>query len=121
VIAARTTDARGLAQQVGRRRGLEDEGEAAILEDGDLRGDDLARLRRGALVVGLGELDDVDAVRAQRGPDRRRSGRLARWGLDLHDRAYFLCHLILRGPNGAVRAPPSLISGDGQSRSHRSI
>src|SRR5690349_13662790 len=44
-------DAGGLAQEVRRGRGLEDEGERAILEDRDLRGDDLARLVGGLLVV----------------------------------------------------------------------
>ena len=60
------------AEQVRGRWGLEDEGERAVLEDRDLGRDDLAGLVGGLLVVALGELDDVDAVRPQRRADRRR-------------------------------------------------
>ena len=75
-------DPRGLAQQDRSGRGLGDEGERAILVDRDLGRDHRAalRLRRG--VVRLAEVHDVDAVRTERGPDRRRgSGRA---GVDLN-------------------------------------
>src|ERR1700686_3760346 len=87
-------DPGGALQQVDRRRSLEDEREAAVLVDRDLRGHDIAGLRLGALVVGLGELHDVDAVRAQRGAHRRRRSRLAGLQLELEDRSdLFLAHL----------------------------
>ena len=54
----------GLAEEVRGGRRLEDERERAVLEDRDLGRDDLARLVGGLLVVGLRELDDVDAVRS---------------------------------------------------------
>src|SRR4029077_13074614 len=57
--AAPLLDAGRLAEQVGSGRGLEHERERAVLEDGDLGRDDLARLVGGLLVVGLRELDDV--------------------------------------------------------------
>src|SRR3954469_19103705 len=64
-----------LAEEIGGRRRLEDEGERSILEDRDLGGNDLAALVLGLLVVGLRELDDVDAVRAEcRADGRRRRG-----------------------------------------------
>ena len=85
----------GLAQEVRRRRGLEDEGERAILEDRDLRGDDLAGLVRGLLVVRLRELDDVDAVRAQRGADGRGGCRLAGRQLQRQDDSDLLGHVLL--------------------------
>ena len=65
-------DARCLAQQVRRGRRLEDEAEAAVLVDRDLGRDDLAALGLRLLVVALAELDDVDAVWAERGADWRR-------------------------------------------------
>src|SRR5262245_21617116 len=49
-------DPGGAAQQVGRGRGLGDEGERAILEDGDDDRDDLPGQRRGALVIFLDEV-----------------------------------------------------------------
>src|SRR5690349_19392004 len=70
-------DTGGLAKEVRGRRRLEDERERAILEDRDLGRDDLAGLVGGLLVVRLRELDDVDAVRAERRTDRRRGRRLA--------------------------------------------
>jgi hypothetical protein len=74
-----------LAQQVRGGRRLEDERERAVLEDRDLGRDDLTGLVRGLLVVRLRELDDVDAVRTQRGTDRRGGGRLAGWQLQGED------------------------------------
>src|SRR6266849_4591037 len=85
----------GALEQVHSRRGLEHECEAAVLEDRDLGGDDVTRLRGGALVVGLGELHDVDAVRPERGAHRRRRRRAPGLKLELQDRAYFLLrHLV---------------------------
>ena len=86
-------DPGGLAEEVGRRRGLEDERERAILEDRDLGRDDLARLVGGPLVVGLGELDDVDAVRPQRGADGRGGCRLAGRQLQRQDDSDLLGHV----------------------------
>src|SRR5262245_2471540 len=62
-LARTLLDAGRLAEEVRRRRRLEDERERAILVDRDLGRNDLAALVLGLLVVGLGELDDVDAVR----------------------------------------------------------
>ena len=70
-----------LQQQLGRRRGLGDEGERTVLEHRDLDRYDLAALRLGGRVVGLAELHDVDAVLAERRADRR--GRVGGASLDL--------------------------------------
>src|SRR5205085_1594991 len=61
-----------LLDQFGGGRGLGDEGERPVLVNGDLDRDDVAALvlRRG--VVLPDEVHDVDAVRAERGADRRR-------------------------------------------------
>src|SRR3954470_9910176 len=68
-----------LLDQDGRRRGLRDEGEGAVLEDRDLHRDDRAVLALGLGVEGLAELHDVHAVLAQGGADRRgRVGGAAR-------------------------------------------
>ena len=91
-------DAGGLAQQVRGGRGLEDERERAILEDRDLGRDDLARLVGRLLVVGLGEFDDVDAVRTQRGTDGRGGCRLAGRQLQGQDDADLLGHGVLPVP-----------------------
>src|SRR4051812_42299246 len=85
-------DPGGLAEQVRGRRRLEDEGERAVLVDGDLGRDDLPGLVGGLLVVALGELDDVDAVWSQRGADRRRRRGLAGGQLERQDDADLLCH-----------------------------
>jgi len=76
-------DAGCLAQQVRGGRCLEDEAEAAVFVDGDLGRDDLARLGGRLLVVALAELDDVDAVRAEGGTDRRRGRCFAGRQLEL--------------------------------------
>ena len=87
-----------LQQERGRRR-LGDERERPVLEDRDLGRDDLAPLALGLLVVGLAEVHDVDAVRAERRTHRRCRGRLSRRDLDLHDR----CQLLLRHLSCSVR------------------
>jgi len=48
---------------------------------------DHAALTLGLRVVGLAEVHDVDAVRAERGSDRRRGGSRARLNLNLHARS----------------------------------
>ena len=68
-IAVRTSR---LAEQERDRRGLQDEAEAAVLEDGDLYRDDLSGLVLGSRVVLLDELHGLYAVR----PERRADG----WG-----------------------------------------
>src|SRR6202165_121558 len=70
-----------LEQQLGRGRRLQREGEAAVLVDGDLHGDDVAALRLRRRVVRLAELHDVDAVLAERWTHRR--GGVGLPGLDL--------------------------------------
>ena len=57
-----------LLDQHGRRRRLGDERERAVLEDGDLDGDDPAVLGLGLGVERLAELHDVDTVLASAGP-----------------------------------------------------
>src|SRR5439155_13588957 len=79
-------DARGLTEKKRRRRRLGDEAERPVLEDRDLRRNDLAALVFGRGVVRLAEVHDVDPVRTERGPDRRRGRRLPRLDLDLHRR-----------------------------------
>src|SRR5437588_1988016 len=76
---------RGLLEQVVRGRRLGDEGEGAVLVDGDLCGDHRARLRGGALVVGAAGLHGVLGVRTQRGAHRRRRRGLARLDLQADD------------------------------------
>ena len=65
-------DARGLPQQERGGRRLGDERERPVLEDRDLGRDHHAALVLGRGVVRLAEVHDVDAVRAERGTDRRR-------------------------------------------------
>ena len=62
-------------EQLGGGRRLQDEREAAVLEHRDLDRDDRALLVRRARVVLLAEHHDVDARRAERRADRRRSRR----------------------------------------------
>src|SRR5207249_2725996 len=82
------------ADEVCGRRALRHEGVRTVFEDGHDRGHDRAGERGRALVVLLDELAHVDAVRAQRGADGRRGGRLARLDLHLHDRLDLLRHLF---------------------------
>src|SRR2546421_288849 len=83
-------DPRRSLEQLDRGRRLQHERERAVLEDRDERRHDVAGLRSGALVVGLGELHDVDAVRAEGRADRRRRRGLAGLELELQYRADFL-------------------------------
>src|SRR5680860_297646 len=82
-LAGAPLDRRRLEQQPRGRRRLDHKGEGAILEDRDLHRDDVALLRLRALVVGLAELHDVDAVLTQGGTDGRRRRRLASGDLEL--------------------------------------
>src|SRR5947209_7989991 len=94
--AARCTaaliDVGGLFDQIGRGRRLCDEVEGTILEDRDQRRDDHAGLTGRPLVVLLQERHPVDAVLAERRPDRRRRRGLASRQLKRDDRFYFLSH-----------------------------
>ena len=73
-------DAGGLLEQERRRRRLGDERERPVLVDRDLGRDHHAALVLGRGVVRLAEVHDVDAVRTERGTDRRRGRRLRRPG-----------------------------------------
>src|SRR6266705_1451817 len=89
--------ARRLLQQCRGGWRLRHEGEGAVFEDRDLDRDHLARHRGGAIVVGLDELHDVDAVRAERGADRGRGRGFARLHLDLdHGLDFLLGHYFKR-------------------------
>src|SRR3954447_14790177 len=81
-----------LLDQDGRRRGLRDEGEGAVLEDRDLHRDDRAVLALGLGVEGLAELHDVHAVLAQGGADRRGRVGGAAGHLELDECEDLLCH-----------------------------
>src|SRR6185503_18246281 len=70
--------------------GLRDEGEAAVLVDGDLDRDHVAAHGLGLGVVGLAEVHDVHAVRTERGTDRRCRRRGTRLQLDLDQRGDLL-------------------------------
>src|SRR5215469_2830479 len=89
-LAAALLDARGLLDQLRRRRRLRDEGERPVLVDGDLHGDDVAALRLGGGVVLPAEVHDVDAVRAQGRAHRRRRRGHSRVQLHLDDRSDLL-------------------------------
>src|SRR5439155_16873669 len=91
-LARALLDASLFADEVGGGRRLRDEAVGAVLEDRHDRGHDGARERGGPLVVLLDELTHVDAVRAERGADRRRRRRLPRGDLDLDDCFDFLGH-----------------------------
>src|SRR5215472_1070278 len=80
----------GFLEEIHGRRGLQDEGEAPVLEDRYLGRHDVAGLLRGPLVVRPGEFHDVHAVWAERGAHRGcRSGPAGRQ-LDLEDRTNLL-------------------------------
>ena len=63
------SNASSLLDQLGSRRGLGDEGEGAILVDGNLNGMMLPRCDSVAALLCLAELHDVHTVRAQCGAD----------------------------------------------------
>src|SRR3954467_12376178 len=108
-----------LLDEDGGGRRLHDEGEGAVRVDGDEDRDDEAflRLRLGGGVELLAEAHDVDAVLAERRPDRRRRVRLAGGKLELDESGDLLRHPSLlrwsQRPERAllphaprVRAPP---------------
>ena len=98
-FCATLLDARGLTDQERRRRRLGDEGERAVLEDRDLGRDHEPALVLGRGVVRLAEVHDVDAVRAERGADRRRRRGLPGLDLDLDTvAASFFLAIELRRP-----------------------
>ena len=84
----------GALQKRGGQRRLGDEGEGSVLIDRDLGQDHVAHQVRGALVEGLDELHDVDAVLAEGGTHGWRGGRPGGGRLDLEDCADFLCHSV---------------------------
>ena len=86
-LRAALVDADGLLDQLRRRRRLGDERERPVLEDRDLDRDDVASLGLGRGVVLPHEVHDVDAVRTERGTDRRRRGGRASGQLHLDDGA----------------------------------
>jgi hypothetical protein len=86
-----------LLDQHGCGRSLGDEGERAVLEDGDLDGDDASVLLLSLGVEGFAELHDVDAVLAERGTDRRGGVRLPAGDLQLDEREDFLGHERVAG------------------------
>ncbi len=87
-----------LLEQHGGRRALEDELEAAVAIDRDDHGDGRPHQVPRLLVELLDELADVDAVRTERGTDRRRGSRLTPRRLQLDDRRdlLLLCHDLPR-------------------------
>src|SRR5439155_19232238 len=78
------------------------------------RGLDRAAGRRGALVVFLDDLPDVDAVRAERRADGRGGGGLPRLDLHLHDgldllrRLYFTSFSICRKSSSTAVSRPKI-------------
>src|SRR3954467_3637070 len=108
-----------LLDEDGGGRRLHDEGEGAVRVDGDEDRDDEAflRLGLGGGVELLAEAHDVDAVLAERRPDRRRRVRLAGGKLQLDESGDLLRHPSLlrwsERPESALlpyaprlRAPP---------------
>src|SRR5690606_12559159 len=117
-------EASGLLDELSGRRGLRDEGERAVLVDRDLDRHDVAAHVRGAIVVGLHDLDHVDAGSAERGTHGRRRGGLAGLDLELDDARDLLLashcsSLLWCGPGGAHHAllprqvPSRVKHGDG--------
>mmetsp|Transcript_23362 Transcript_23362/g.55502 ORF Transcript_23362/g.55502 Transcript_23362/m.55502 type:complete len:278 (+) Transcript_23362:10383-11216(+) len=90
-------DLGGLLQQHGRRRRLDDEGEALVREGGDDHRQLHARLEAGAGRLGverLAELHDVQAALTERGTHRRRRICLAGRDLQLDEADYLLGHVF---------------------------
>jgi len=74
-------DLRSLLEKDGSGRGLQDESEGLVLVDGDDDREDHASLVLGLGVELLTERHDVDALRAERGADRRsRVSGATDWG-----------------------------------------
>src|SRR5687768_9685409 len=85
-------DVGGLLEQHGRRRRLGDERVRTVGINRHDRGNDQPLVFRRLRVEGLDEVHDVDAVRAERGADRRRRRGLAGGNLELHHRLNFFRH-----------------------------
>ena len=83
-------DTGGLEQQSRCRRGLQNEGEGAILVNGDLNRDDLTHLVLRLRIVLLAEVHDVHAMRTQSRTQRRGRIGLASLDLELDQRRDFL-------------------------------
>src|SRR5271165_3338994 len=95
----------------GRRLG--NKSERPVAEDGNhYRNNQTFLILGGGLgVERLAELHDVDALRTQRGADRRRRSRLAGGDLQLNLRGNFLCHYVLKPTSSRFEGnlnPPAL-------------
>src|SRR5215217_3969784 len=99
---------RRLLDEDGRRRRLEDEGEGAVLIDGDDHRDDqsLLGLRLRLRVELLAELHDVHALLTERGADRRSGVRLAGGNLQLDLTCDLLHRLTTAFRGGGPDGPP---------------
>src|SRR5688572_234791 len=92
-LGAALVELQRLADEHGRGRRLEDEGEALVRVRGDDDRDHQARLHLLRLrVERLAEFHDVETALAERGTDGRRRIRLARRHLKLDQGDDFLCH-----------------------------
>src|SRR5512136_256998 len=95
-LAGALGDAGGLLQQIGGRRGLDDEVERLVLEHGDEDGDDRALVHfLRPLVEFADEAHDIDALLAQGRPDRGRGAGLPGDDLELDLGDDFFRHPIL--------------------------
>ena len=98
-------EVRGALQQDRRRRRLGDEAVGPVRVDGHDDRDDQAFVLGGLRVEVLAEVHDIDAVRTERGPDRRRRGGFPRRDLELHHCLYFFRHIaVTRRSAAALRA-----------------
>jgi len=100
-------DAGGFEQEHGRGRGLGDERERAVGEDGDDDRDDEALVLRRARVERLAELHDVHAVLAERGADGRSGRCLSRGNLELDVTGDLFSHLRILIASERLSALPS--------------
>src|SRR6266542_210860 len=106
-------DTSGLLEQLGGRWLFGDEGERAVLVDGQLHRDDLSHLGLGGFVVLAAELHDVHAVLAESCAHRRRGRGLPCPDLELDHGGDFLasascgCSVRDRSSPPAVPAAPS--------------
>ena len=82
--------------------------------DGDDDRDDQALVLRGLRVEVLAEVHDIQAVRTERGPDRRRGGCLPRRDLELHHCRNFFSHDLTRcqlpAPAASGQLEPAVLS-----------